>query len=181
MALGKLFEMSGKVIVPKDDCYIIQPIKQVFDKYPDEHLKLCAYLHYMNSMKPADNPYADVPLKDRSDIVVSNLGIEADVDDDLIIRALDCVRELYSTTFYTLYRGLKTTLDKIGKALETVEIDFNQKDGNSGNITRIAKEYEALSKSFKTAYKDYDEETGNVRVRGNSRLAIDESDSDDEI
>ena len=182
MALGKIFELRGRVIIPKEDCYIIQPIKEMFDKYPEEHLKLCAYLHYMKSMKKEDNPYADVPLKDRSEQIVFDLQIETDVDNnDVIERALSTVEEMYYTTFYGLYKGIKSSLDKIGKALELVEIDFNQKDGNVGNITRIAKEYEALRSSFKAAYRDFDEETGNVRVRGNSRLAIDENDSDDDL
>ncbi len=182
MALGKLFELRGKVIIPKDDCQIILPIKKMFDKHPEEHLKLCAYLHYMKSMKKEDNPYADVPLKERSDQIVFDLGIETDVDmSEEVQMALQCVEEKYYTTFYGLYKGIKSAMDKIGKGLETVEIDFNQKDGNVGNITRIAKEYEALRTSFKAAYRDFDEETGSVRVRGNSRLAIDENDLDDDL
>ena len=98
MALGKLFEMSGKTIIPKDDCYIIQPIKTMMDKFPNDKLKLIAYLHYMNSMKPADNPYADVPLENRSDVIVFDLGIDADVEDIVVIRALSCVEEKYYTT-----------------------------------------------------------------------------------
>ncbi len=181
MAIGKIFEMRGKVIIPKGDCWIIQPIKKALELYPDEHLKVCAFLHYMNSMKKEDNPYADTPLTDRADQIVSDLGIEGDMDADVIVRALSCVEDLYYTTFYGLYKGIKSSMDKIGKALITTDIDFNQKDGNVGNIMRVAKDYESLRNSFKTAYRDFDEETGNVRVRGNSRLAIDENDAEDDL
>lgn len=181
MAMGKLFELRGKEIIPKDDCYIILPIKEMFEKFPDEKGKLCAYLHYMNSMKRDDNPYADVPVYERSDQIVTDLGITADTSDATIERALACVEEKYYTTFYGLYTGIKTAMDRIGRGLKTVDIDFNSRDGNVGNITRIAKEYESLRNSFKAAYKDYDEETGNVRVRGNSKLAIDEYDEDDDF
>lgn len=180
MAIGKIFEMQGKAIIPKGDCYIILPIKNMFDKFPEEHLKLCAYLHYMNSMKPADNPYADIPISDRSDQIVSDLGIESNVEDPTIIRAISCVEDLYFTTFYGMYTGIKSSMDKIGKALKITEIDFNAREGNVGNIIRIAKDYESLRNSFKTSYKDYDEESGNVRVRGNSRLAIDENEEDED-
>lgn len=179
MALGKLFELRGKQIIPKDDCEILLPIKAVKDKFPDEYLKLIAYLHYMNSMKKDDNPYADMDLKDRSDSIVYDLGIESNIEDPVILRALSCVDEKYTTTFYTLYKGIKASMDSIGKGLLTVTIDFNSKDGNVGNIIRIAKDYEALRNSFKAAYKDFDEESGNVRVRGNSRLAVDENDEED--
>lgn len=180
MAIGKIFEFRGKQIIPKDDCWTILPIRNVFDKWPDEHLKLCQYLHYMNSYKREDNPYADVPLDDRSDQLVTDLGIEADVQDPLIIRALSCVEDLYYTTFYGLYVGIKASMDNIGKGLKTTAIDFNSRDGNVANITRLMKDYEALRNSFKAAYRDFDEETGNVRVRGNSKLAIDENEDDDE-
>lgn len=181
MAIGKLFELHGKVIVPKDDCYVIAPIKAVIDKYPEDYLKLIAYLHYMSSMKPADNPYADVPIQDRSDIVISDLELDVDVEDPVIKRAIICIEDMYYTTFYGLYTGIKTAMDKIGKGLKTVEIDFSSKDGNIAGIIRLTKDYESLRNSFKAAYKDFDEEQGNVRVRGNSRLAIDESDEDDDI
>lgn len=179
MAIGKIFEFRNKQIIPKDVCYTIQPIKAVFDKFPDEHLKLCAYLHFMNSMRVEDNPYADVPLYQRSDQIVSDLQIDTDVEDDVIVRALSCVEDLYYTTFYGLYVGIKASMDKVGRALKTTDVDLNTRDGNVASILRIAKDYEALRNSFKSAYKDFDEETGNVRVRGNSKLAVDENDDDD--
>lgn len=181
MALGKLFEMQGKAIIPKDDCYIIKPIRAVIDKYEKDHLLIIAYLHYMTSMKPADNPYADRPLSDRSEIIIADLGLEIDPEDGVIKRAISCIEDIYYTTFYGLYTGIKAAMDNLGKALKTASIDLNGRDGNVANIIRIAKDYEALRNSFKAAYKDFDEETGSVRVRGNSRLAIDETDEDDDI
>lgn len=180
MAIGKIFEFRNKQIIPKDDCYHNVHIKAMFDKYPDEHIKLCAYLHYMNSMKREDNPYADVPMSDRSDQLVNALDIKAEVEDPIIIRALSAVEDIYYTTFYGIYGGAKAAMDKIGKSLKTVEIDFNNRDGNIANIIRLMKDYEAIRNSFKAAYRDFDEETGNVKVRGNSRLAIDEIDETDD-
>lgn len=181
MAIGKLFEMQGKAIIPKDDCYIIKPIRAVIDKYEKDHLLVIAYLHYMTSMKPADNPYADVPVLGRSEIILADLELDIDPEDAVIVKAISCIEDIYYTTFYGLYTGIKAAMDNIGKGLKTTQIDFNSKDGNVSNIIRIAKDYESLRNSFKAAYKDYDEESGNVRVRGNSRLAIDETDEDDDL
>lgn len=180
MAIGKIFEWHNKQIIPKDDCYANVHIKKMFDTYPDEYLKLCAYLHYMNSMKPADNPYADIPLQERSDVLVNALGIEADVEDPVIIRALDTVKDMYHTTAYGLYRGIKTYLDRLGKDIETAQNDFSQRDGNSGNILKFIEKYDILYTKFKAAYREYDEETGNVRVRGGGKLALDENEEDED-
>lgn len=180
MAIGKLFEFRGKQIIPKDDCWQMLPLRAAFEKWPDEIEKICYYLHAMNSYRIDDNPYGDVPIYERSDQIVSDLGIEADVQDGVMLRALSCVEDKYYTTFYGLYTGIKASMDKIGKGLKTTEIDFNSRDGNVANIIRLMKDYEAFRSSFKTAYRDFDEETGNVKVRGNSKMAIDENDDDDD-
>lgn len=173
MAIGKLFDIEGSVIIPRSDCYIIQPLKRVIDEYPEDYTKIMAYLHYMKSMRPSDNPYADVPLEERSDQILHDLELEIDPEDDTIRRALECVEEKYYTTFYGLYRGVKAQLDKIGMALMVEDIDFS-KDGNSDKIARFMEKYEALRKSFKQAYKDFEEEQGDVKVRGGGQLADDE-------
>ena len=179
MALGKLFELNGKVIIPKEDCFIIKPIANMMDKFPKEKLQLIAYLHYMCSMTPADNPYADVPEVDREDQIVKDLELfKVNLDDPIIKKALVCVQEKYFTTFYGIYTGIKAAMDSFGKKLKVIDIDFNSKDGNANAIMAFAKNYEQLRNSFKTAYKDFDEETGNVRIRGGGKLSYDEDDDD---
>jgi hypothetical protein len=174
MSIGKLFDLDGDKILPKADCYIIKPIKAVIDEYPDEYLLIIAYLHYMKSMRKDDNPYSDVPLDERSDQIVGDLGIKADVEDETIKQALQCVEEKYYTTFYGVYRGVKTILDKLGMKLMNEELDFSKKEGNSDSIKGWIKDYEQLRKSFKSAYKDFEEEQGDVKVRGGGDLAADE-------
>lgn len=174
MAIGKLFEVQGSKIIPKEDCYIIQPIKKMIDEYPDEYPKLIAYLHYMNSLKPDDNPYADVPFEVRSEQIIYDLKITADVQDDTIVQAMTCVEEKYFTTFYGLYKGIKSMLDKIASQFFTTDINFDNKEGNSANIVRVIKDYENLRKSFKLAYRDFEEENGGGRARGGASLADDE-------
>ena len=176
MAAGKLFNIVGGVIIPKEDCYIITPLKNIHDKYPDDFPKIMAYFHYMNSMRPDDNPYADVPLEQRSDQILYDLSLKIDPDDEYIRKGLKCVEEKYYTTFYGLYRGIKAMLDKVGLKLMSEEIDFSARDGNATAITRLMEKYESLRKSFKQAYKDFEEEQGEMKVRGGGNLAVDEDD-----
>lgn len=176
MAIGKLFDIQGGgTIVPKQDCYIIKPLKKVIDEFPEDHPKIFAWLHYMYSMRPDDNPYADVPLEQRSEQILFDLELDVDVDTPTIRAAMECVEEKYYTTLYGVYRGMKSMMDKIGFKL--LESDINlEKDGNSMAISRILKEYEVYRKGYKTAFRDYDEEQGDVKVRGGGQLAIDEED-----
>lgn len=173
MAAGKLFDIQGDQIIPKQDCYVIQPIKRVIDQYPLEHPKILAFLHYMKSMRPDDNPYADVPLHIRAEQIMHDLDFFVDLEDPVIKSAMDCVEEKYYTTFYSVYRGFKTILDKIGLQLLVEEANF-AKDGNMVAIQRMMQNYEAIRKSFKQAFRDFEEEAGDMKVRGGGHLADDE-------
>lgn len=174
MSAGKLFDIQGDTVIPKQDCYIIMPIKDAIDKYGTI---ICAYLHYMKSMRPSDNPYADVPISERSDQLMFDLGITLEEDDPVISTALQCVEEKYYTTFYGVYRGMKSMLDKIGLKLLSEEPSFDKKEGNSDSIKGWIKDYESLRKSFKIAFKDFEEEEGDMKVRGGGALADDEDEN----
>lgn len=176
MALGKVFEMVNGVIIPKEDCKVIIPIKNCLDKYSKTHPTICNYLHYMKSMNKDDNPYADVDLDKREEQIVYDLKLDFDTKDQVILDALQCIEEKYYTTFYGLYRGFKAVLDRIGMQLLVEEVDFNSRDGNITSITRLMEKYEPLRKSFKQAYRDFEEEQGQLHVRGGGELAFDEDD-----
>lgn len=173
MAIGKLFDIVGDKIIPKADCFIIIPLKTVIEKYGKDGGKVIAFLHYMKSMRTDDNPYADVPLENRPEQIMYDLKLEIDLQSQDIKNALQCVEEKYYSTFYGLYRGIKAQMDRISEKLLSVEIDFG-KDGNATNILRLMKDYESLRKSFKQAYRDFDEEAGGGRARGGGDLAEDE-------
>lgn len=172
--IGKLFEVQGDVIIPKEDCYIIKPLRKIIDTFPNEYGKVLAYIHYMKSLRPSDNPYADVPLHERSEQILHDLDLELDPEDPIIIDALDCVEEKYYTTAYGMYKGMKTMMDKIASKFFTEDIDFSQKEGNSANILRYIKDYEALRKGYKDAYRDFDQDINDGRARGGASLADDE-------
>lgn len=174
MALGKIFELVGDTIIPKEDCLLMEPIRALKDEYPQDYLKIIAFLHYMKSMNPNDNPYADVPLFKRAETILFNLKLNIDPESQSIKDALQCVEEIYFTTFYGLYRGFKAAMDKIGEALLTEEIDF-KKDGNATIIKGYMKDYEAMRKSFKAAFQDFEDEQSDGRARGGATLADDEN------
>lgn len=174
--IGKLFEIVGDTIIPKPDCHIIAPIKRVLEEYPEDSNKILAFLHYMKSMRPDDNPYADTPLANREEKILQELQLDIDTSSDTIKDALQCVEEMYDTTFYRIYKGIKTMMDNIAQALMTTNIDFTAREGNAGNILKLMEKYENIRKSFKTAFRDFEEEQGGGRARGGAELADDEDD-----
>lgn len=172
--IGKLFDLVGETIIPKSECFIIEPIKRVIDEYPKDYQKILVYLHWMKSMSPDDNPYADIPLEKREEVILHDLGLNIDSEDPTIRAALECVEEKYSTVFYRVYRGFHSMLDKIAEKMLTEEVDFS-KEGNAATIKGYMKDYEAMRKSFKVAYQDYKEEIGGDRGRGGAETADDEN------
>lgn len=175
MALGKIFDLVGDTIIPNEHCLLMDPLVRVKEEYPNDYLKIVAFLHYLISMNPSDNPYADVPLNKRAEIILFNLKLNIDVEDQTIKDAIACVTEIYYTTFYGIYKGFKSYLDKMGAQLEIEDVDFG-KDGNAGTIKGYLKDYENMRKSFKVAFKDFEEEQGGGRTRGGAELAEDEDD-----
>jgi hypothetical protein len=69
-------------------------------------------------------------------------------------------------------------MDQAGDQLAILTPDFNKKDGNSDTVKAFIKDYKLLSNQYKEVYKDFDEEQGNLRVRGGQRLAYDDMEDD---
>lgn len=174
MALGKLFDMSGDVIIPNEHCKIIGPIKDCLDKYFKQYPKIVAFLHYMKSLNKNDSPYADVEIDKREEQIIYDLRLhDIDFSDPIIRRALASVEEKYATPFYRIFKGVKVMMDQIGEQLSMVQLDLSA-DGNSDKILKIMERYEALGKTYKAAYKDFEEEQSSFTVRGGAALADDE-------
>lgn len=174
MALGKIFDLMGDKIIPKEDCLLMAPLVAVKEEYPDDYLKIIYFLHCMNGMNPNDNPYAEVPLNKRAEIILFNLQLKIDPESQVIKNALECVEEIYSTPYYRAYKGYLAMFDKISYKMLTTELDLS-KDGNAAVVKGFFKDYEAIRKSFKLAFKDFEEEQGQEKARGGAELADDEN------
>lgn len=181
--MGKLYEIENiskknPIIKPKPECYIIKPLKTIIDTYPEDSGKIMAFLHFMNSYRPDDNPYADVPYDEREEDILRDLDLDIDTSNPIIKDALLCVQKKYETTFYILFTGIKEYLNKMGKKLKLLEPTMDGKDANSANVRMFIKEYSAMSINFKSAFRDFDEEAGNSRNKGGGRSAYDENEDD---
>ena len=182
--MSKLFDIvniskNRPIIKPKPECWLIKPIRDLIEAFPENYPKIIAFLHFMNSYRIDDNPYADVPYPEREEQIIRELELDIDSSDPIIASALESVALKYESTFYILYKGIKEYLNKAGRAMALLNPDFNGKDGNIASVRQFIKEYNAMSINFKQAYRDFDEEIGNSRIKGGGRAGYDEDDDDE--
>jgi hypothetical protein len=172
--LAKLFDVKDNVLIPTEHCYIITWLKDIMDAYQedDEYLKVYAYIYYMTYPDSVANPYFNMSDMDKEPTILYDIDAEFSTEDDLILIALEKCREIYNTPISRAYECMKGMLDKLANFLKTASITTGR-DGNMHQIVQAAKNFEAISRSFKGAYKDLQEEQ-QARIRGNKQRAYDQ-------
>jgi hypothetical protein len=166
----RLFELDGKIVRPTEHCYMISWLKKIIDEYPDDHVKVFAYIYYMSYLGP-DNPYFNISELDREDKILKDLQPEFNVESPTILYAIDRCKDLFMTPTMRSYDAIKTMLENLNTYLKHTEIT-DGRDGNIGALLRVAKEFKAVRESFKGVYDDVQEEN-KVKARGSSKLPYD--------
>lgn len=166
----RLFELDGKTIKPTEHCYVIPWLKAVMDEFPEDYMKAYAYIYY-NSYFAPDNPYFNIKEDDREEKILKDLQPDFDPEHEVIVEAIENCTEIYTTPTMDSYQAIKIMLEKLNHYLKTTTIT-DGRDGNIGPILRVAKEFEAVRKSFKGVYQDVQEEN-QVRARGGAKLSYD--------
>lgn len=168
----RLFDVHDKKVIPTEHCYTLKFLKDIMDSYPDDHLKIYQYLFYMTCPNPDLNPYFDVPEQDKEEQILMELDAEFSTEDDMIISAKNKCATLYETPTSRAYNGIKSMLDRLGRYMETTEIEHGR-DGNITALVNIAAKFDQIRQSFKATYRDLMEEQKSA-VRGNKDLAYDD-------
>lgn len=174
----KVFHIQGGVFTLTEYAVTINTFKSIQDEYGENSPKIWAFLHYMKSLDKMTNPFFNIPEIEKEEVVTREICPEIDTDAPSIKEALDLVERIYTTATYTIYKGFKMMMEKLGKYLQDNELVAG-KDGNFDQILRAAKNYPDLNRSFKEAYKEYEEELGNGKAWGDTNLAYDEGSDDD--
>lgn len=168
----RLFDVQNGKVIPSEHCYTLKFLKDIMDEYPDDHLKIYAYLFYMTCPSPDLNPFFDVPETDKESIILNEIDAEFSVEDEMIINGLKRCEQLYQTPTYRAYMGIKITLDNLARVLAT-EIPSFGRDGSATALLKIAKDFDGVRQSFKGVYRDLMEEQQSS-VRGGQNLAYDQ-------
>lgn len=168
----KLFDIQGGKIVPTEHCYTLKSLKEIMTEYPEDYLKIYAYLFYMCCPNPDINPFFDVAESEKETLILKELDAEFSTEDDIIIDALKFCHKIYETPTYRAYMGIKTMLDRLARYMETTPIEHGR-DGNINSMVNAAAKFEQIRQSFKGAFKDLQDEQKSS-VRGGSDIAYDQ-------
>jgi len=167
----KLFEIKNGAVAETEHCHLIKDLKVIMEEYPNNYLKIYAYLFYL-SCRSEENPYFNRPQEDLDEEVLRDIGADFSPEDKLIRKALDKVKSLYETPTVRAYNGFSKMLEKLAFYLETQEIT-DGRDGNISAIVQAAKNFDNIRKSFKGVAKDLEEEQSS-RARGGTQLGYDD-------
>jgi hypothetical protein len=168
----KLFDIQNGKVIPTEHCYTLQTLKNIMDNYPEDYLKIFQYIFYMTCPNPDLNPFFHTLEDEKEEIILYELDANFNVEDDLIIEALNFCKKMYETPTSRAYEGIKKALDRIGRYMSNTAIT-DGKDGNINQIRAMAKDFDAIRQSFKGAYKDLQDEQKS-HVRGGQGLAYDQ-------
>jgi hypothetical protein len=168
----RLFDVQNGKVIPSEHCYTLKFLKDIMDDYPEEHLKIYAYLFYMTCPNPDMNPFFDIPEEDKENMILREVDAEFSTEDELILKALKNCEKMYQTPTFRAYQGIKIFLDNMAKSMATEQLTFGR-DGSSPALLRMAEKYDQVRQSFKGVYKDLMEEQQSS-VRGGQNLAYDQ-------
>jgi hypothetical protein len=169
----KLFELENGVIKATEHCYTIDWLHDIMTNYPDNYLKIYAYIFYMTCPNPELNPFFNMPEDDKEDLIIDSLKLEVSVDDELITRAIQKCTILYTSPTLRAYNGISKMLDKLSFYMETAPITAGR-DGNINSLLAAAKNFQAIRESFKGVLKDLEAEQSKTSVRGGQNLGYDQ-------
>ena len=166
----KLFQLESGVVKPTEHCYMISWLYKIIEAYPEDHVKVFAYIYYMSNTS-AENPYSNIVEDEKEERIQRDLQPKFDIEDDLIINAIEKCMELFETPTVRAYNGIKKMLDNLSTYMSTKEIT-DGRDGNIRGMLAAAKDFKQIRESFKGVMSDVEAEA-KVVARGNSLLPYD--------
>jgi len=167
----KLLDIEKNVVKPTEHCQMIKWLSVIQEKYPENALKIYAYIFYM-CCPSQENPYFNMQIELREDVIIDDLGIDFSLEEDEIITAVEKATSMYETPTVRAYKGITTMLDNLTEYMSTTAVTAGR-DGNINSLLRIAKEFDAIRQSYKGVAKDLEAEQES-HVRGGQQLGYDQ-------
>ena len=168
----RLFDIQNGQVVPSEHCHTLKSLSDIIVEYPLDYMKVYAYVFYMTCPNPDLNPFFDVPESDKEELILAEVDADFSTDDEVIINAIKFCEKLYQTPTYRAYMGMKSMVERLGKYMETTEIEHGR-DGNITALINAAAKFDQIRQSFKATYRDLQDEQQS-QVRGGQNLAYDQ-------
>ncbi len=167
--LIKLFDIENDKVIPTSHCYTLSFLKDIMDKYPRNYLKIYAYLQYMSSWNPEDNPYLAMLEEEREESILQDIKCDFSTEDELIQIALKKCKTMTELPSVRLWLRGKQMLAKIDKFLEDTELTSG-KDGSVKDVMAVYKDFNRINEEYTKGYKTFMEEL-RMNIRGDKFIS----------
>lgn len=131
-----LFEVDGEFVQPTANCYVLEPLKNVLDKFKDDQqvqMDAIAYI-FFRSCPNSLNPFNQVLPDEREQIIRDSLKTKIDFEmDDDVGDAIDFCSNLYMTPVARMYKSVLRLVEKLSIFIEN-EAFSSGKDGNVSQL-----------------------------------------------
>jgi hypothetical protein len=168
----RLFDLENSKIIPTEHCYTLKALSDIMTTYPDDYMKVYAYLFYMTCPNPDLNPFFDMDEADKEELILREIQATFSLDSDCIANAISLCKQLYETPTSRAYTGIKSMLDRLATYMEETPI-VHGRDGNITALVNAAAKFQLIRESYKGVYKDLQNEQQS-HVRGGQGLAYDQ-------
>ncbi len=168
----KLFDIENQVVIPTIHCDTLKSLRTIKDNFPDNFMKVYAYIFYMTCPDPEINPFFNMTELDKEELILKEVKADFSTDDTDIIDAIKFCNSLYDTPTKRAYQGFKIMMDKLASFFESQALTTGR-DGSLTAMVSAAEKYQKLRESFKGVEKDYNEEI-QAETRGQQFTAYDQ-------
>ncbi len=157
-------------------CEVLPFLKRIKTKFKKDHLKVYSYIFFMTYPSPL-NPYFNYSTYDKEFTILKDLECDFDIEDPIIIKAVERLTEMYTLPSSTAYQVIAESLVKIASNIKnsmSVEMDA----GTIKSVMTAASSFKELKKTFDETRQDLivEEKKQDLgpRTRGGSVTAYDD-------
>lgn len=168
----EIFNIENGEVIINEHVLNIPVFKAIKDYYKD-FMPAFRYLRYRYDPK---SPYCDEPEDEKDNIVKQDFPGEYDLEDEVMINAIEWLEKRYVTPTYRYFLDNKRLMEKIGQYGRESEIT----SGRDGNFPAMQRQLSTVGKTI-TEFKQLEkvveqelEEMNKSKNRGSSESGYDE-------
>lgn len=167
----KIFDIENGKLIVNENVLAIPELKAVYEGYEDPYPALL----FLNFLCNPTSPYSQLPEDLKEEAVLNDYPGEYTVEDEVIINAVEKLKNLWTTPSYRYYLDNKKLLETLGKFASTASVRDTDKGGNLSNLLSQLNNLAKTMTSFKQFEKMVEDELQTTRVRGNQFQAYDQT------
>lgn len=159
------FDIQADKVIVNPHVLNIPELKLVYEKHG---LIAINYVYYMSHPM---SPYKDYDEDIKQTKVYEDYKGKYKPSSLEIVKAIDKVKEMYTTPKLRYYEGQKAMLDRLSNYLKNSPLDDDNQEGNFDKVIKLFEKADKILASFDSAEKAKNEE---IKGRGNTKLAYDQ-------